>query len=38
MIPQSDSITYHLPTISFARRMTLYDGSREIDLLCFGRG
>jgi cyclase len=38
MIPQSDSITYRLPTISFARRMTLYDGSREIDLYCFGRG
>jgi glyoxylase-like metal-dependent hydrolase (beta-lactamase superfamily II) len=38
MVPQSDSITYHLPTISFARRMTLYDGSREIDLYCFGRG
>jgi cyclase len=38
MIPQSDSITYHLPAISFASRMTLYDGSREIDLFCFGRG
>jgi cyclase len=38
MIPQSDSIVYHLPTISYARRMTLYDGSREIRLLNFGRG
>ncbi len=38
MLPQSDSITYHLPTITFARRMTLYDGSREIGLYCFGRG
>jgi cyclase len=38
MIPQSDSIRYTLPTISYAHRMTLYDGSREIDLLCFGRG
>jgi cyclase len=38
MIPQSDSITYTLPTITYARRMTLFDGSREIDLYCFGRG
>jgi cyclase len=38
MIPQSDSIAYHLPTITYARRMVLYDGSREIDLLNFGRG
>jgi cyclase len=38
MIPQSDSITYHLPTITFARRMTLFDGAREIDFYCFGRG
>ena len=38
MIPQSDSITYTLPTITYARRMTLFDGSREIDLFCFGRG
>jgi cyclase len=38
MIPQSDSITYHLPNITFARRMTLFDGTREIDLYCFGRG
>jgi cyclase len=37
MIPQSDSITYTLPTITYARRMTLFDGSREIDLYCFGR-
>ena len=38
MIPQSDSIVYHLPTVTYARRMTLYDGSREIRLLNFGRG
>lgn len=38
MIPQSDSIVYHLPTMTYARRMTLYDGSREIRLLNFGRG
>jgi cyclase len=38
MIPQSDSITYRLPNITFARRMTLFDGAREIDLHCFGRG
>jgi glyoxylase-like metal-dependent hydrolase (beta-lactamase superfamily II) len=38
MIPQSDSIVYHLPTVTFARHMTLYDGSRRIELLNFGRG
>jgi glyoxylase-like metal-dependent hydrolase (beta-lactamase superfamily II) len=38
MIPQSDSIVYHLPTIAFSRRMTLYDGSRTIELHTFGRG
>jgi len=38
MIPQSDSIVYHLPTMTFGRRMTLHDGSRTIELLNFGRG
>jgi cyclase len=38
MIPQSDSIVYHLPTVTFAHRMTLFEGSRRIELLNFGRG
>jgi cyclase len=38
IIPQSDSIVYHVPNVTYARRMTLYDGSREIRLLNFGRG
>lgn len=38
MIPESHTIQYHLPTITYHQRMTLYRGSREIDLFDFGRG
>jgi glyoxylase-like metal-dependent hydrolase (beta-lactamase superfamily II) len=38
MMPESRTIIYHPPTITYHQRMTLFRGTREIDLFDFGRG
>lgn len=38
MIPESHTIRYYPPTMTYHQRMTLYRGSREIQLFDFGRG